>query len=253
MLTARLIPCLDVKHGRTVKGVTFDHLTDQGDPIALALAYAADGADEIVWLDITATLDDVRPRHEQIARLRSQLRIPLTVGGGIRGVADVEGLIDHGADKVSINSAALADPRLIEQVAIRWGSQATIVAVDAQWQAGEYRVFSHGGRRDAGRELGDWLREAEARGAGEFLITSIDQDGRQQGYDVTMLRYARTLVKRPIIASGGAGHVNHLARLLDEGGQYGLLLASLLHGGQTSVGELKRQLHARGYRVRVPN
>lgn len=249
MLRARVIPCLDVRHGRTVKGVRFQNVVDSGDPVALALQYAEDGADELVWLDIVATVEESRIQHQQIAALRAQLKIPLTVGGGVRNLDDVETLLRHGADKVSINSAALANPALIEQVAHRWGSQCMVVAIDARRVGGQMHVFSHGGRQNTGRELGAWIREADTRGAGEFLLTSIDHDGSQRGYDVDMLNYARSLSKRPIIASGGAGSVDHLADLLNAGHQ-AMLLASMLHQGQTTVRELKRQLRQRGFIVR---
>lgn len=249
MLKPRIIPCLDVRHGRTVKGIQFQNMVDSGDPVALALEYADDGADELVWLDIAATVEESRIHHEQIMDLRTRLKIPLTVGGGVRRLQDVESLLDHGADKVSINSAALANPSLIEEVARRWGSQCVVVAVDARRVTGHLQVFSHGGRQNVGRELGSWLREAEERGAGEFLLTSIDHDGSQHGYDLEMLNYARALTHRPIIASGGAGSVDHLAALLNEGHQ-AMLVASLLHQGRSTVSTLKRQLRQRGFSVR---
>ncbi|MCY0897686.1 MAG: HisA/HisF-related TIM barrel protein [Firmicutes bacterium] len=250
MLRARVIPCLDVRHGRTVKGVQFQNVVDAGDPVSLGLQYAEDGADELVWLDIVATVEDTRVQVEQIARLRAGLKIPLTVGGGIKSLNDMETLLYHGADKVSINSAALADPALIEEGAKRWGSQCVVVAIDARQWDGQYRVFSHGGRRDAERELGDWLREAESRGAGEFLLTSIDHDGRQSGYDLAMLDYARSQTSRPIIASGGAGTIDHLAACFDRG-HLTVLLASILHRQQLTVAQIKEELARRGYPVRL--
>lgn len=250
MLQARIIPCLDVRHGRTVKGIHFENMVDSGDPVDQALYYAQDGADEIVWLDITATLEDRAMQLNQIATLRRQLKIPLTVGGGIRTIADVERVLHQGADKVSINSAAVQNPALIEEVARRWGSQCVVVAIDAKRVEGELQVFSHGGHRPTGRVLGPWLHEAEDRGAGEFLLTSIDCDGAQQGYDLELMDFARRHTVRPMIASGGAGSVEHLAGMLAQG-HTALLLASLLHQGQTTVGTLKRQLAERGFAVRV--
>ncbi|PSR20502.1 MAG: imidazole glycerol phosphate synthase subunit HisF [Sulfobacillus acidophilus] len=250
MLKARIIPCLDVRQGRTVKGVHFENMVDSGDPVDQALFYAHDGADEIVWLDITATLEDRALHLQQIAELRRQLKIPLTVGGGIRTIADVERVLNQGADKVSINSAAVYNPDLVEQVARRWGSQCVVVAVDAKRVNGQFEVFTHGGKRPAGRTLGPWLREAEERGAGEFLLTSIDSDGVQAGYDVVMMNFARGNTARPIIASGGAGSIDHLADMLAQG-HTALLLASLLHQGQVTVHMLKRQLKDRGFAIRV--
>lgn len=249
MLRARIIPCVDVRHGRTVKGVNFGQLVDSGDPVELSLKYAHDGADEVVWLDIVATLEERRAQHEQIGQLRRDLNIPLTVGGGIREIGDVEVLLEEGADKVSINSAALSHPDLIEEVAKRWGSQCVVVAIDAMRVGGEYRVFSHGGRYDARRELGSWLHEAQERGAGEFLLTSIDQDGRQQGYDLAMLDYARQHCQRPLIASGGAGKVEHLAIAMAHG-HTSLLVASMLHQGIITVRSLKSTLKTMGGWVR---
>ncbi len=250
MLQARIIPCLDVLHGRTVKGVGFENMVDSGDPIELALRYAQDGADELVWLDIAATVEDRDLSLGQIHRLRRDLNIPLTVGGGVRSVDDVGRLLEHGADKVSINSAAIANPPLIEEVARRWGSQCVVVAVDAKRVNGRFGVFSHGARRDTGLELGEWLVQAEDRGAGEFLLTSIDEDGAQRGYDLSMVEFARARTRRPIIISGGAGAVDHLAQMLGRG-HTALLLASMLHRGQTTVAQLKRELAQRGFPVRV--
>lgn len=250
MLKARIIPCLDVRNGRTVKGIGFENMVDSGDPVEQALRYAEAGADELVWLDIAATVENQPLSLHQISQVRIRLKIPLTVGGGVRTSADAGRLLHHGADKVSINAAALLKPALIEEVAARWGSQCMVVAVDAKRTASGYGVFSHGGRRPAGRELGAWLMEAEARGAGEFLLTSIDRDGSQGGYDLEMVDYARSRTKRPIIVSGGAGTVDHLADMLSRG-HTALLLASILHQGQTTVPILKRELARRGFAVRV--
>lgn len=250
MLKARIIPCVDVRRGRTVKGVRFEQLEDVGDPVEQALRYAQDGADELVWLDIAATVDDKAVSVHQIAKLREDLKIPLTVGGGVKTLDDVEALLSAGADKVSINSAALENPDLIDAVARRWGSQCVVVAVDAKWVDSQYQVFSHGGRRSVGMTLGDWLLEAQSRGAGEFLVTSIDTDGRQQGYDRDMLEFAMSVVNRPLIASGGAGSIDHMAGMMERG-CLSLLLASLLHRGQMTISEIKCALAQRGFPIRV--
>ena len=247
----RIIPCLDVRHGRVVKGVQFLSLVDSGDPVELAERYACDGADEIVWLDIAATVEDSALTLHQLARARARLNIPLTVGGGIRSIQEVEQLLAHGADKVSINSRALEEPHLITEIARRWGSQCVVVAIDAKREDKGYQVYSHGGRRRTGRELGEWLIEAEARGAGEILLTSMDRDGGQQGYDLALLDYARNHVRRPIIASGGAGRMMDLADAIFHG-HSALLLASILHQGQTTVSAIKEELFTRGVNVRWP-
>ncbi len=252
MLLPRLIPCMDVHHGRTVKGVEFEDLVDSGDPVQLALQYAADGADELVWLEISATVEGQNLPLQRISELRSRLNIPLTVGGGIHSLGDTEQLLQQGADKVSINSAALLNPSLITEVAHRWGSQCMVVSVDARRTEQGYSVFSHGGKRPTGRELGAWIHEADERGAGEFLLTSITHDGSQDGYDVAMLDYARQFTRRPIIASGGAGSADHLATALNRG-HTALLLASILHQGRTSISTLKSQLRQRGFPIREPN
>lgn len=251
MLRARIIPCLDVRNGRTVKGIGFQDMVDSGDPVEQAVRYAEAGADELVWLDIAATVENQPMSLHQISQVRSRLKIPLTVGGGVRAAADADRLLYQGADKVSINTAALVQPTLIEDVAKRWGSQCMVVAVDAKRTRHGYGVFSHGGRRPTGRELGEWITEAEERGAGEFLLTSIDHDGSQRGYDLEMVEYVRSRTKRPIIVSGGAGTVDHLADMLSRG-HTALLLASILHQGQTTISALKRELGQRGFAVRVP-
>jgi cyclase len=247
----RIIPCLDVRHGRVVKGVRFQELVDSGDPIELAERYGLDGADELVWLDIVATVEDLALSVELIAKARKRLAIPLTVGGGIRSLQHVEELLAHGADKVSINSYALKEPAIISHIANRWGSQCVVVAVDAKRDADQYRVYSHGGRNPTGYELGVWLHEAEERGAGEFLLTSMDRDGTQLGYDLPMLAYARSRVRRPIIASGGAGRIQDLKEAILQGNQ-AVLLASLLHQSQLTISQIKQTLKEEGVPVRWP-
>lgn len=251
MVKPRIIPCLDVKHGRVVKGVHFNDLQDAGDPVALAVKYCEDGADELVWLDITATIEEEELGLELLRRAREALTIPLTVGGGIRSIRHVEELLGHGADKVSINTYGLDHPEILSQVSRRWGAQCLVAAVDAKWEGDHYQVYSHGGRTRTARELGEWLTLAEDLGAGEFLLTSIDCDGTQLGYDLPMLRYARSRVTRPVIASGGAGQISHLSSAIREG-QQAVLLASLLHQNQMTVGQIKSSLAEEGIDVRWP-
>jgi len=247
----RIIPCLDVRHGRVVKGVHFENLVDSGDPVELAARYDREGADELVWLDIVATVEDLALSLSLIQQAREQLAIPLTVGGGIRSIGHVEDLLAHGADKVSINSYALSHPDIITQIADRWGSQCVVVAVDAKREGDHFQVYSHGGRQRTPYELGEWLREAEDRGAGEFLLTSMDKDGTQTGYDLAMLAYARTIVRRPVIASGGAGSISHIEEALTQGNQ-AVLLASILHQERLGIAEIKRTLLTKGVTVRWP-
>lgn len=251
MLMPRIIPCLDVRHGRVVKGVHFENLVDSGDPVELAARYDQEGADELVWLDIVATVEDLALSLSLIQQARDQLAIPLTVGGGIRSIGHVEDLLAHGADKVSINSYALIHPDIITQIADRWGSQCVVVAVDAKREGDHFQVYSHGGRQRTPYELGEWLREAEDRGAGEFLLTSMDKDGTQTGYDLAMLAYARTMVQRPVIASGGAGSITHIEEALTQGNQ-AVLLASILHQERLSIADIKRTLLTKGVTVRWP-
>lgn len=251
MLMPRIIPCLDVRHGRVVKGVRFQELIDSGDPVALAAEYARDGADEIVWLDIVATVEDLALSLSLIQAARRELAIPLTVGGGIRSIRHVEELLAHGADKISINSYALQHPEILPEIARRWGSQCLVIAIDAKREGNHFQVYSHGGRTRTERELGQWLRQAETLGAGEFLLTSMDRDGTQAGYDLEMLTYARQHVARPIIASGGAGRVQDLADAIAHG-QSAVLLASILHQRQITVGGIKAELAGQGVAVRWP-
>ncbi|AEJ39098.1 cyclase HISF [Sulfobacillus acidophilus TPY] len=242
---------MDVRHGRVVKGVHFENLVDSGDPVELAARYDQEGADELVWLDIVATVEDLALSLSLIQQARDQLAIPLTVGGGIRSIGHVEDLLAHGADKVSINSYALIHPDIITQIADRWGSQCVVVAVDAKREGDHFQVYSHGGRQRTPYELGEWLREAEDRGAGEFLLTSMDKDGTQTGYDLAMLAYARTMVQRPVIASGGAGSITHIEEALTQGNQ-AVLLASILHQERLSIADIKRTLLTKGVTVRWP-
>jgi imidazole glycerol-phosphate synthase subunit HisF len=246
----RIIPCLDVDDGRVVKGVRFKELRDAGDPAELAALYDREGADEIVFLDITASSDARKILLGAVERTADQVFIPLTVGGGVRSVEDMGELLTHGADKVSVNTAALADPGLITRCAEVFGSQCVVVAVDARRRGEGWEVFSHGGRRGAGRDAVEWVRLAEEMGAGEILLTSMDRDGTHEGYDVELLKAVSRAVRLPVIASGGAGGAGHMYEALTEGGAEGALAASIFHFGEVSIGGVKRELAGRGLEVR---
>jgi imidazole glycerol-phosphate synthase subunit HisF len=254
MLTKRIIACLDVDAGRVVKGVKFLNLRDAGDPAELALAHSEAGADEIVLLDISATAEKRRTLLETVRRTARQLFIPFTVGGGIRSLEDASAVFDAGADKVSLNSAAVARPELITQIAERFGSQAAIVAIDAKRMngSGSYQVFVAGGRTATRRDACEWAREAESRGAGEILLTSMDRDGTGNGFDCELTRLISTSVRIPVIASGGAGSAAHFADVFRDGRADAALAASILHYGVTKLGELKQELAAAGIPMRWP-
>jgi imidazole glycerol-phosphate synthase subunit HisF len=248
----RIITCLDVDEGRVVKGVRFEDLRDAGDPAELAALYDREGADEIVFLDITASSDARRILLDAVERTADQVFIPLTVGGGVRGVEDVAELLTHGADKVSVNTAALADPELIARCAAVFGSQCVVLAVDAR-QKGEgegWEVYSHGGRRPTGRDVVEWAAMGERLGAGEILLTSMDRDGTHNGYDVELLKAVSSAVRLPVIASGGAGGAAHMYAALTEGGAEAALAASIFHFGEVSIGAVKGELMARGLEIR---
>lgn len=258
MLTKRIIACLDVHAGRVVKGVQFVDLVDAGDPAALAARHMREGADEIVLLDITATHEERGTLLNTVRRTARELFVPFTVGGGIRTVIDAEQVFDAGADKVSINSAALADPGLIDAIGRRFGAQAVVVAIDARRDpqaddpAGDAQVYVRGGRVPAGRRAVEWAREAEARGAGEILLTSMDADGTRAGFDCELTRAVSRCVSIPVIASGGAGTVGHFADVFQRGCADAALAASIFHFGVSSARSLKEQLHAVGIPVRLP-
>ena len=240
----RLIPCLDVAGGRVVKGVKFQGLRDVGDPVELGAAYSDAGADELVFLDISATVDAKIAAVDVAARVAEQVTIPFTFGGGIRTLDDASRVLEAGADKVSINSAALARPALIEELARTLGSQAVVVAIDTEGG----RVRSHAATRDAARDTVEWARECEQRGAGELLVTSIDRDGTQDGYDLAQLALLRDAVGLPVIASGGAGNAQHIADAL--GVSQAALLASILHEQPARLSELRAELRALGVPLR---
>lgn len=250
MLTRRIIPCFDVDRGRVVKGVSFVELRDAGDPVELARLYDAEGADELVFLDITASSDDRATVHDMVAATADQVFIPFTVGGGIRTTADMKVMLELGADKVSVNTAAVADPGLVSEGARRFGSQCIVVAIDAKAADGGWEVYTHGGRTPTGIDAIAWAREAVARGAGELLVTSMDADGRQRGYDIALLRALDEAVNVPVIASGGAGGPEHMAEALTEGRADAVLAASIFHFGTHSIRGVKAELAARGIPVR---
>ncbi len=251
MLAKRVIPCLDVKDGRVVKGVRFADLRDAGDPVEAALAYDAQGADELVFLDITASHENRKIMLDVVRRTAEGISIPLTVGGGTRGIDDVRALLRAGADKVSLNTAAVDRPALIGEAAERFGSQCIVVAIDARRENGHFGVYTHGGRRPAGRDAVAWAREAERLGAGEFLLTSMDRDGTGGGYDLELTRAISEAVSVPVIASGGAGSLEHLYEGLAVGQADAVLAASIFHFGTYSIGEAKAYLRSRGVEVRV--
>jgi imidazole glycerol-phosphate synthase subunit HisF len=250
-LAKRIIPCLDVTGGRVVKGVNFIALRDAGDPVEIAARYNEQGADELTFLDITATSDGrdlILPIIEAVA---SQVFIPLTVGGGVRTVADVRRLLNAGADKVSFNSAAVADPDVIRRASERYGAQCIVVAIDAKRQAhGGWHVYTHGGRQDTGLDAVAWARRMAEQGAGEILLTSMDRDGTRAGFDLELTRAVADAVPVPVIASGGVGTLEHLADGITRGAADAVLAASIFHYGQHTVGEAKALMAARGITVR---
>ncbi len=253
MLTRRIIPCFDVDRGRVVKGVSFVELRDAGDPVELARLYEAEGADELVFLDITASADDRATTYDMVAATADQVFIPFTVGGGIRSPIDMKIMLELGAEKVSINTAAIQNPDLINEGAYRFGSQCIVVAIDARRVPGEpgrWEVFTHGGRNPTGLDAVEWATEAVSRGAGELLVTSMDTDGHQQGYDNAMLRAISDAVSVPVIASGGAGGPQHMADALTIGGADAVLAASIFHFGTYTIAAVKSYLAERGIPIR---
>ncbi len=255
MLAKRIIPCLDVKDGRVVKGVRFVQLRDAGDPVEQAILYDTEGADELVFLDITASHERRDIVRHMVRRVADAVFIPFTVGGGLRTVEDIRDILVAGADKISINSAAVRRPELITQGAKRFGSQCIVVAIDARRvsgpdQAPRWEVYINGGRIPTGRDAVAWAREAEDRGAGEILLTSMDRDGTQAGYDLELTRAVAEAVGIPVIASGGAGRPEHFYKALTEGGASAALAASLFHYRQLSISEVKAYLAEQGVPVR---
>ena len=252
MLAKRIIPCLDVKDGRVVKGINFVGLQDVGDAVELGRRYAEEGADELVYLDISATLEGRNTFAELVSKVADTVNIPFTVGGGIRSMEDAARLLDSGADKITINSAAIAHPELIGEIAARYGNQFVVVAIDAKsCTDGLWRATTHGGSKPTDKELFAWAHEAEERGAGEILFTSMDHDGTRNGYPCAVYAALSDSLGIPVIASGGAGSVADIAAVLTEGKADAALAASIFHYGQYTVSEVKRELAAEGIPVRL--
>jgi cyclase len=253
MLTKRIIPCLDVHAGRVVKGVNFVDIRDAGDPVELAKFFNAAGADELVFLDITASSDERRTMIDVVARTAEEVFIPLTVGGGIRTVDDFREMLRRGADKISVNSAALKNPALISEAAEKFGSQCVVCAIDAKARAdgSGWDVYLNGGRVNTGRDALEWAVEAEKRGAGEILLTSMDADGTKDGYDLAMTRAVADIVRIPVIASGGAGRMEHFKDVIEKAGADAVLVASLFHYGEMTVRDVKEYFKRENIPVRM--
>ena len=252
MLKKRIIPCLDVKNGRVVKGVNFVNLADVGDPVDSARAYYEAGCDELVFLDITATHEERDTTVDMVRRVADQVFIPFTVGGGIRTVEDMKKMLKAGADKVAVNSSALANPQLIKDCSEKFGNQCVVVSIDAKKQDdGSWHVYVAGGRKDTGRELLDWAKEAVSLGAGEILLTSMDKDGTKSGFDIDMLNSVAAVVNVPIIASGGAGNIAHMVEVFQKTPATGALAASIFHYGEVAIADTKKAVAAAGIEVRL--
>ena len=252
MLAKRIIPCLDVKDGRVVKGVNFVNLTDVGDPVDAAKAYYEAGCDELVFLDITATHEERDTTVDMVRRVAEQVFIPFTVGGGIRSVEDMNKMLKAGADKVSVNSSAVANPQLIADCAEKFGNQCVVVAIDAKKvEDGSWHVFVAGGRKDTGIDLLDWAKKVVSLGAGEILLTSMDKDGTKSGFDIEMLNAVANVVTVPIIASGGAGNSQHILEAFEQTPATGALAASIFHYGEVSIADTKQAMRQSGIEVRV--
>ena len=251
MLAKRIIPCLDVKDGRVVKGINFVNLRDAGDPVEAGLRYSEEGADELVFLDITASSDRRNIVAEMVRRVADSINIPFTVGGGLRNVADIQEILRSGADKVSLNTSALQEPSLVQKAAERFGSQCIVVAIDARRENGGHaNVYTHGGREKTDRDAVEWAKVVADLGAGEILLTSMDSDGTKKGYDLDLTRRISDAVNIPVIASGGAGNLQHLYEGLHNGGASAVLAASIFHFREITIGEAKAYLRERGVVVR---
>lgn len=249
-LCKRIIPCLDIANGRTVKGINFGNLRDAGDPVALSLRYEEEGADELAFLDITASLEDRQTMVSLVERVADCLSIPFTVGGGVRSVDDARRLLASGADKVTINTAAVLNPNLIEKIASECGSQACVVAIDARWSDGVWEVLTNGGKVSSGLSAIDWAREAVSRGAGEILLTSWDRDGSRSGFDLALTRACSQAVSAPVIASGGAKDPQSFIEVFQQGEADAALAASIFHDREYSIKEVKSALQSAGVQIR---
>ncbi|EHD1578895.1 imidazole glycerol phosphate synthase subunit HisF [Listeria monocytogenes] len=250
MLTKRIIPCLDVTAGRVVKGVNFVSLTDVGDPVEIAKAYNEAGADELVFLDITATVELRQTMIDVVERTAEQVFIPLTVGGGISSVSDMKELLQAGADKISLNSAAIKRPELIQEGADKLGNQCIVVAIDAKWNGTNWSVFTRGGRNDTGLDAITWAKKAVQLGAGEILLTSMDGDGTKNGYDIPLTKAISEAVSVPVIASGGCGNAAHMAEVFEKTNATAALAASIFHYGELSIQNVKTTLLKKGVNIR---
>jgi cyclase len=251
MLTKRIIPCLDVDRGRVVKGVHFVDIRDAGNPVENAQIYNKQGADEIIFLDITASSDQRDIIIDVVEKTAEEVFVPLTVGGGIRNLDDIRRILRAGADKVSVNTAAVKNPALVSEAADRFGSQCIVVAIDAKARDSSWEVFIHGGRTPTGMDVLDWAKKTEELGAGEFMLTSMDRDGTKDGYDLRLTRAVSDLVNIPVIASGGVGNLEHLYEGLTVGGADAVLAASIFHYNEFTVGDVKAYLKERGVNVRL--
>ncbi|MFD2531950.1 imidazole glycerol phosphate synthase subunit HisF [Gracilimonas halophila] len=251
MLTKRIIPCLDIKNGRTVKGINFEGLRDAGDPVELAKRYSEEGADELVFLDITATLEKRKTLVELVKRIAAEINIPFTVGGGIKTVDEIEELLKSGADKVSLNSSIVKDPELINKASATFGAQAIVAAVDAKKNGNSWNVYVKGGTEDTGLNALEWMQEVEERGAGEILLTSMDRDGTKSGFDIELLEKVNKLVRIPVIASGGAGTIQHCIDAVKLANVDAVLAASIFHFKEIEIKDLKEQMQRSGIEMRI--
>lgn len=251
MLTKRIIPCLDIKNGRTVKGVNFEGLRDAGDPVELAQSYSEEGADELVFLDITATLEKRKTLVELVKRIAAEINIPFTVGGGIKAVDEIEELLKSGADKVSLNSSIVKNPDLINNASDTFGAQAIVAAVDAKKNGDSWNVYIKGGTEDTGLDALEWMQEVEERGAGEILLTSMDRDGTKAGFDIELLEKVNKLVRIPVIASGGAGSIQHCIDAVKLANVDAVLAASIFHFKEIEIQHLKEQMQRSGIEMRI--
>lgn len=252
MLAKRIIPCLDVKNGQVVKGINFEGLREVGDPVEMGAAYSAEGADELVYLDISASFEGRKTFTDLVRRIAERIDIPFTVGGGISSFEDGARLLDAGADKITINSSAVSNPDLISRIASHYGSQFVVVAIDARTVADRHwQVMTHGGRKETDKELYSWAREVQERGAGEILFTSMDHDGTKNGYACEAYSELASFLTIPVIASGGAGNIEHIREVLSEGKADAALAASIFHYGEIRISDLKKSLLASGINVRI--